>query len=102
MVRACQRSGARVLLIGASLPGNYGSEWGDKFHTLYSEVARAERVALLPQLVDQRIATDPALMQADGLHPSVAAQALLLAKVWPVLRPLLQNSAPSRPAAAPR
>ena len=101
MVRTAQRAGAQVLLIGVRLPPNYGSDWGGRFHALYSEVARAERVALLPVLVDEAIATDPKLMQSDGLHPSVAAQPLLLAKVWPALQPLLQNSA-ALPAAAAR
>lgn len=102
MVRASLRAGARVLLVGVRLPTNYGNAWGDKFHAMYSEIARAEKVALLPLFVDERIATGPGLMQADGLHPSPAAQPLLLERVWPQLHPLLretrQNTAP--PAAA--
>lgn len=93
MVRASLRAGARVLLVGVRLPTNYGNAWGDKFHGMYSEIAKAEKVALLPLFVDERIATDPELMQADGLHPSPKAQPLLLDKVWPVLRPLLQTTA---------
>lgn len=104
MVRASLRAGARVLLVGVRLPTNYGNAWGDKFHGMYSEIAKAEKVALLPLFVDERIATDPALMQADGLHPNPQAQPLLLEKVWPVLRPLLQDTRQdtSRPATAGR
>lgn len=94
MVQAAKRAGARVLLVGVRLPTNYGSDWGDKFHAQYAEIAKAEGVALLPLLVDARIATDPGLMQADGLHPAPAAQPLLLEKVWPALRPLLQDAPP--------
>ena len=101
MVRASLRAGARVLLVGVRLPTNYGNAWGDKFHAMYSEIARAEKVALLPLFVDERIATDPALMQADGLHPAPAAQPLLLAKVWPLLRPLLQDTRQDTARAAP-
>lgn len=93
MVRASLRAGARVLLVGVRLPTNYGNDWGDKFHAMYSEIAKAEKVALLPLLIDERIATTPELMQADGLHPSPKAQPLLLDKVWPLLRPLLQDTA---------
>jgi acyl-CoA thioesterase-1 len=64
---------------------------------MYSEIAKAEKVALLPLLVDARIATDPDLMQADGLHPNPAAQPLLLDKVWPVLQPLLQDTRQDTP-----
>lgn len=102
MVRASVQSGAQVLLIGVRLPANYGNAWGDKFHALYSEIARAEKVALLPLFVDERIATNLELMQADGLHPSPQAQPLLLDKVWPLLRPLLQNTARVAPAPAGR
>jgi len=31
------------------------------------------------------VATDPALMQPDGLHPTAQAQSLLLANVLPVV-----------------
>lgn len=106
MVRASLRAGARVLLVGVRLPTNYGSEWGDKFHAMYSEIAAAEKVALLPLFVDERIATSPDLMQADGLHPAPAAQPLLLEKVWPLIHPLLratrQNTAPPAPTPAGR
>jgi acyl-CoA thioesterase-1 len=93
MVADSQRAGARVLLIGVRLPTNYGSDWGAKFHAAYTDLARRERLPLLDAFVDERIATDPALMQADGLHPSPVAQPLLLERVWPLLAPLLQNGA---------
>ena len=38
----------------------------------------------------ERVALDPALIQADQLHPNAAAQPLLLDTVWPVLEPLLR------------
>jgi acyl-CoA thioesterase-1 len=35
------------------------------------------------------VATDAALMQSDGIHPTAAAQARLLDNVWPMLQSLL-------------
>jgi acyl-CoA thioesterase-1 len=35
------------------------------------------------------VALDPALMQADGLHPNAAGQPRLLDNVWTALKPLL-------------
>jgi len=95
MVGDAQRARAELLLVGVRLPTNYGSEWGAKFHAAYTDLARARRLPLLPTFVDERIATDPQLMQADGLHPNPRAQPLLLDKVWPLLEPLLQNTAPA-------
>jgi hypothetical protein len=50
-------------------------------------------------------------MQSDGIHPTAAAQPLLLANVWSHLEPLLEKPggqdrnprihAPSRPSNAP-
>jgi acyl-CoA thioesterase-1 len=34
------------------------------------------------------------LFQADQLHPTAAAQPIILANVWPVLEPLLKRPAP--------
>jgi len=46
-------------------------------------------VALVPFLM-QGIADQPALFQADRLHPTEQAQARLLDNVWPHLKPLLK------------
>jgi acyl-CoA thioesterase-1 len=42
-------------------------------------------------------------MQADGIHPTVAAQPLLLDRVWPYLQPLLSDvhSPSSAPVTGP-
>jgi acyl-CoA thioesterase-1 len=101
MVRDAKRAGARVLLVGQRLPANYGSEFGARFHQNFSSVARAERVALVPTLVDERIALDPAGMQADGIHPSAKSQALMLDTVWTALAPLVQDGRAAAAAAKP-
>jgi acyl-CoA thioesterase-1 len=35
------------------------------------------------------VALNPAMMQADGIHPTEPAEPLLLDTVWPKLEPLL-------------
>ena len=96
MVALARAAGAQVMLIGVQLPTNYGNEWNGKFHAIYTELAKSERLPLLPTFVGAVIATAPDLMQADGLHPNPQAQPLLLDAVWPVLAPMLQDRAPSR------
>ena len=46
--------------------------------------------ALAPFLLDG-VATDPALMQDDGLHPNPAAQARLLQNILPTIQTVLAN-----------
>ena len=90
MVDLARGAGARVLLVGMRIPPNYGPEYAERFRGVYAEVARAKRLPLVPFLLDD-VALDPALMQADGIHPNAAAQPRLLGTVWPALAPLLRK-----------
>jgi acyl-CoA thioesterase-1 len=82
--------GARVLLLGMRIPPNYGPEYTEKFAAVFADVARAERLDVVPFLLAQ-VALSPGLMQADGVHPNEQGQPALLATVWPALTPLLRK-----------
>jgi acyl-CoA thioesterase-1 len=88
MVRAARAHGAKVLLVGMSLPPNYGSDYVNRFQHAYSDVAQKEKVPLVPFLLEP-IKTDQTAFQPDGLHPVAAAQPKLLDHVWKTLKPLL-------------
>ena len=92
MVRAAKAAGARVLLAGIQVPPNYGKRYTEDFAALFVNVAQAEKVALLPFLLEGvgNVPNAAELFQADRIHPNEAAQPTLLANVWPVLRPLLK------------
>jgi len=89
MVSAAQATHARVLLLGIELPVNYGPQYRDGLRSIYADLAKQKHVALLPFLLDG-VALDPALMQADGLHPTAAGEPKVLENVWHVLQPLLR------------
>lgn len=88
IVTQTKRAGARVLLLGVQLPPNYGTRYNERFQRIYREVAAEQKVPLVP-FVLEGIAANPKLMQADGIHPNVEAQAPILENVWPRLQPLL-------------
>jgi acyl-CoA thioesterase I len=88
IVTKAKASGAKVLVVGMRLPPNYGKLYTEKFEQVYHEIAAEQKVALVPFMLD-RVATDRALMQPDGIHPTAAAQPRLLENVWPALKPLL-------------
>jgi acyl-CoA thioesterase-1 len=91
MVRAAKGVGAQVLVAGMQVPPNYGRQYNEDFATLFAQVAKAERCALVPFLlkgVADRVDAD-AWFQADRIHPIAKAHPLILENVWPVLRPLL-------------
>jgi acyl-CoA thioesterase I len=94
IVRAARAGGARVLLIGIRLPPNYGPVYGEDFAAAYARLAREQKLPFLPFLLEP-IANDPDAFQADGLHPTAAAEPRVLEHVWPALAPLL---APGTPA----
>lgn len=83
-----KRAGAKVLLLGIRLPPNYGTQYNERFQRIYTDVARAERVPLVPFL-GEGLTPDAADMQADGIHPTAAAQPRILENVWSGLRALL-------------
>jgi acyl-CoA thioesterase-1 len=88
LIRVSREYGAQVLLLGMRVPPNYGPQYTRDFHAMFSELARAHGVALVPFFLDG-VALDEALMQEDGIHPNAAAQPRLLEKVWPELLPML-------------
>jgi acyl-CoA thioesterase-1 len=88
MLDAARQAHVRVLLVGIELPVNYGPAYRDGLRAVYADLARRDRVALVPFLL-AGVALDPALMQDDGLHPRAQAQGRVLHNVWPELQPLL-------------
>jgi acyl-CoA thioesterase-1 len=88
MIESFQKSGARVLLAGITLPRNYGPDYIRSFDRIYPALARKYRAAYLPFLLEG-VALDPALMQGDALHPNAAGHRKIADLVWRYLKPLL-------------
>jgi acyl-CoA thioesterase-1 len=93
LVRQSSTAGARVLLAGIRIPTNYGAEYSEKFYATYGDLAKKHKVALVPFFLEP-IALREDLFQADGIHPGVSAQPLLLDHVWPALKKLLTRRVP--------
>ena len=77
MATLAKDAGASVLVLGMEIPPNYGARYTQAFHAIYADVAKRTGATLVPFLLDG-VATDDALMQADGIHPTAAAQDRLL------------------------
>ena len=88
MVAAAHLTKAKVLLIGMRLPPNYGRDYTERFSAMYAKVARETNTALVPFFL-AGLENRPELFQADRLHPTADAQAILLDNVWPHLKPFL-------------
>jgi acyl-CoA thioesterase-1 len=84
MVGLSQKAGAKVILLPMEIPPNYGTRYTTGFRETYRSVAEETDSLLTPFLLDG-VATDTALVQADGLHPTVEAQPRILANVLPTV-----------------
>jgi acyl-CoA thioesterase-1 len=94
-IELARNAKARVVLVGMLIPPNYGPRYEREFRDMYTTLAARYSVALVPFLLD-KVALNPELMQADGIHANAKGQPRMLENVWPKLKPLLV--APRKPA----
>jgi len=84
IVTLSQQAGAQVILAQMEIPPNYGTRYTSAFHDSYSMVVEDTGSTLAPFLLDG-VAGRSELIQGDGLHPTVAAQARILENILPAL-----------------
>jgi len=87
-IERCKTYGSQVLLIGVRLPPNYGPVYNRKFAEIYQRLSDRYQVPLVAKMLDD-VADNGEFMQADGIHPTAAAQPLVMQNVWAGLEPLL-------------
>ena len=90
MVELAQNAGAEVILLGMRIPPNYGPRYSNAFENAFIEVAQQHDIALVPFLLEG-VGGVEGMMQDDGVHPTAAAQTLLLDNAWPVIRQWLDG-----------
>lgn len=88
MVQQSQKAGAKVLILGMRLPPNYGQRYTQSFAAVYADLAREKYLPLVPFFMEG-VGGVEGMVQADGIHPTAAAQARLLDNVWAQLKPML-------------
>ena len=94
MIELGEAAGAEVVVAGIRLPPNYGPGYSKKFQD--AQAAAASNVAFVPFILEG-VALEPGMMQADGIHPTAAAQPRMLENVWEALGPLVgAEAAPTR------
>jgi acyl-CoA thioesterase I len=91
IIEQSQQAHAKVVLIGMYVPPNYGPDYTQKFHGMYSTLSSDLHVPLVPFLL-AGIENKPDMFQADQIHPTQQAQPVLLDNVWPALTPLLRTT----------
>jgi acyl-CoA thioesterase-1 len=90
MIRMVRAARADPVLVGLMIPPNYGIDYAREFREVFGDVAKREKVPLVPFLLEG-IAEKRDLFQADQLHPTAQAQPLICENVWPTIEPLLRR-----------
>ncbi len=76
IIEQVKAAGAEPILMQIRIPPNYGPKYTEQFVAVYPELAKTAQIRLWPFFMDQ-IATQPELMQADGIHPNSKAQPII-------------------------
>jgi len=84
IITRIRETGAHVLLTGMVAPPNLGEAYGERFSSLYPALAEKHGTAFYPFFLDG-VAMDPALNQADGIHPTAEGVAVIVERMLPVV-----------------
>jgi acyl-CoA thioesterase-1 len=84
MVAELRRRGLPVLLTGMRAPPNLGADYVQAFDAIWPDLARKDDDVLYPFILDGVIG-DPALMQADRVHPNVRGVDRIADRVAPLV-----------------
>jgi len=89
MIKSAKTKQIKVLLLGMKIPSNYGADYTNQLQKMYANLATEHQIALVPFLLEG-IALRRELFQEDGIHPNETAQPMILDRVIPKLKLLLQ------------
>lgn len=96
IIYASQTQGARVVLAGMKMPLNLAPSYRQAFEQMYFSLVKEFGLSYIPFFLEG-VAGNPALNQEDGLHPTAAAQGIILDNVWAVLKSMLVNQHQAKP-----
>ncbi len=80
-----------VLLTGMLAPPNLGRPYGTAFAAVFTDLAAKHDVPLYPFFLDG-VAGNPDLNQRDGIHPTPAGVAIVVANILPTVTEWLDES----------
>lgn len=82
MIMRAKARGIRIALLGMRAPTNWGAPYRAAFDAIYPSLAAKHALALDP-FVLEGVALNPALNQADGIHPTPVGADRIAARLVP-------------------
>jgi acyl-CoA thioesterase-1 len=78
----------KIVVAGMKLPPNWGVDYGRRFESMFAELAKKNKAALVP-FVLEGVGGVRHLNLADAIHPTAKGHEIVAANVWKVLEPLI-------------
>jgi acyl-CoA thioesterase-1 len=88
MIRKIQQKSIPLVLLGITLPPNYGPEYVEPFTNMFPKLARQYKIPLMPFLL-AHVYQDSNLMQPDGIHPNGEGNKIVARDVFDLIKPML-------------
>jgi len=95
ILRGLKQRRIAVLLAGMLAPRNLGEDYGHAFDAIFPDLAAQFETLFYPFFLEG-VATDPALNQADGLHPNAAGVEIIVHKMLPKVEELIEFARANR------
>jgi len=95
ILRGLKQRRIAVLLAGMLAPRNLGQDYGRAFDAIFPGLAAKFETLFYPFFLDG-VATNPALNQADGLHPTAAGVDVIVHKILPKVEELIEFARSNR------
>lgn len=90
IVSTLLQSGSKVVLLGITLPPNYGPDYIRQFNATFPLVAARYRIPVIPNIY-QNVYDVPNAIQPDGVHPTATGAQILAHNFLRVVEPLLHK-----------
>jgi acyl-CoA thioesterase-1 len=87
-----QDDGVEVVLAGMQTIQNLGQDYTDAYREIYPTVATEQEVILIPFFLED-VAAEPALNQADGIHPTAEGYKIIVETVYPYVVEAIEKQA---------
>ena len=96
LVEIIQRTRAKnpevsIVLAGMQMPPNFGEKYAAEFRAIYPDVAREQKVVLMPFLLEG-VGGVAELNLPDQIHPNPKGHQIVASNLWAVLEPVLRTN----------
>ncbi len=91
MIERLRHAKIPLVLLGITLPPNYGSDYVKSFTGMYGDLAKKYNLRFVPFLLIN-VYQHPEMMQSDGIHPNGKGNEIVAQDVFKLIQPLLARS----------